>query len=377
MEAIRGYFLTNFFLICLAFGVIFMVTRSNRSRKSQIIMPILIVCSALLLSIAYAVEQYCLDKPDLVFVATFCFFFGFALRPLVLYFFMRLSVKNKLILRIALILIAVNAVVYSLTLFIDVPEISHLVYWYSVKDGMLEHNRGIPLYYFSYLVVGVMMVYFIIFSLKSLTGWHRYDALASLICVVFIGLAVLLETVLYEGTLLNTTVAIACLFYVVHLYQQAANRDGLTGLYDRKTYYADATHLGSRIVGVVMVDMNCLKYINDNQGHQQGDIAINTVAQVLLKAVDRRYMYVYRLGGDEFLITSTATKEGSVASVVVKIRELLSSTPYSASMGLAIRENPEQSVDELFTVAEKAMYVDKAKFYKESGIERRKGVPDE
>ena len=376
MEFVREYFLTNFFLICLAFGVIFMVLRTNRTKKNQILMPIFIVSTALVLSVVYAIERWCVVNPEHLVLGTVCFYLGFALRPLVLYFFLRLSTKNKLILRISLGLIVLNAVIYAFVLFIDVPALSHLIYWYTPENGVLVPARG-PLYYFSYFITGAMVIYLVVYSIGSLTGRHRYDALASLICVVFVGLAVVFETILYQSTLLNTTIAIACLFYVVHLYQQAAHKDGLTGLYDRKTYYSDSAHLGNRIVGVIMVDMNGLKYLNDNQGHLEGDKAIIAIARALEKAAHKRYMYVYRLGGDEFLIISTATKPGTCAQTVVKIREILAETPYSASIGMAIREDPNQDVDEMFTQAEKAMYADKEHFYKTSGIERRKGVPSE
>lgn len=374
MEYIRSYFLTNFFLLCVSFGVIFMVLRSNTRRKEDYLMPILIVSSAVLLSIVYAVEGFCLDKPELTFLATFCFFVGFAIRPLILYFFMRLSVKNKIILRISLIAVIVNALVYAVTLFIHVPELSHLIYWYSSAEGHLVHNRG-PLYYFAYVIVGAMMAYLVFFSISSLTGRHRYDALASLICLVFIIVAVILETVFYDGTLLNTTIAISCLFYVVHVYQQAAKRDGLTGLYDRRTYYSDAAHLGPKIAAIIMVDMNYLKHINDTEGHLAGDVAINAVARVLEKARDRRCMYVYRLGGDEFLIVSTSTQEGTADATAARVKELLAETPYCASVGVAVRTSPEQTVEDLFVKAEQSMYGDKEEFYRTSGIERRKNGP--
>ena len=109
MSPLMEYLLKNFFLLCVSFGVVFMVLRNYRARKVDILMPILIVSVAVLLGIVYAIELYAAKNPNLLFLATFCYFFGFVLRPLILYFFMAMTIKNKLALRIGMGLIILNA----------------------------------------------------------------------------------------------------------------------------------------------------------------------------------------------------------------------------------------------------------------------------
>lgn len=364
------YFLDNFFLLCISFGIVFMVLRNYRTKKVVVLMPILIVSCTILLSIAYAIEKACLENPDLLFLSVLCFYLGFAFRPLILLFFIRIQINNKLIFRIAVGLVIANAILYSFCLFIHVPALSHLVYWYEVKDGVISPQRG-PLYFVSYFIVGAMMIYLIFMSISALKGRHRYDALASLICVAFIGLAVLLETLLYTSKLLNTTIAIACLFYIVHLFQQAAQRDGLTNLFDRKTYYADSQKLYTRVRGVLLIDMNSLKRINDSEGHEAGDKAIITVGKTLL-SVSNHSMYVYRMGGDEFLIMVVSNKEHILEDTADRIKARIADTPYSVSIGYAYKQNPDDPVSVPAREAEKMMYEDKAEYYRTSGIERRK-----
>ena len=348
-----------------------MVARSSRVRRVVVLMPILIVSSAILLSVFYAIETACLANPSMIFLATFCFFAGFAIRPLVLYFFMRIQVTSKLVIRISLGLVILNAVVYALCLFIHVPAMSHLVYWYQEQGGVLVHFRG-PLYFFSYFIVGAMMIYLIFISLASLKGPRRYDALASLICVAFIGLSVLLETLLVADNLLNTTIAIDCLFYIVHLYQQATNRDGLTNLFDRKTYYADSHRFAAKIKGAILVDMNSLKLLNDTMGHQEGDKAIITIARVMEQCTSRRSIFVYRMGGDEFLAISLSSKEHILEDVSAHIKAEMAKTPYSISLGFAYKEKPEDPVAPVVKIAEEMMYRDKSEYYRTSGVERRR-----
>lgn len=54
-------------------------------------------------------------------------------------------------------------------------------------------------------------------------------------------------------------------------------------------------------VGVVMADINNLKYYNDNYGHKEGDILIRTIVNNMQRYI-RPVDVLIRLGGDEFLI---------------------------------------------------------------------------
>lgn len=369
MNPVYQYFIRNFFLICLTFGVIFMVLRSYRAKKVRVLMPICIVLAALSISIAYAVEAYTVTHPQLIFLGTFCFFYGFAVRPLIIYFFLRMTTDKPIVMKIALGLVIANAAVYAITLCRFAPDFAKTVYWYDEADGVLIHTRG-PLYYFSYGVVGIMAAYLVFASLSQLKGRRRYDALASLIAFAFIVAAVLLETFdtsLVDYSLLNTTIAIACLFYVVHLYQQAANRDGLTNLFDRKTYYADIVKLAPKVTGVILVDMNSLKQLNDTQGHFAGDVAIVTIARTLEKCTNQANMYVYRMGGDEFLVISTSTKKEALEDAAKAILDEMGKTPYSISLGYQPRSTPETTITDMMKVAETEMYEMKAEYHRKNG----------
>ncbi|MGO0806995.1 GGDEF domain-containing protein, partial [Clostridioides difficile] len=79
--------------------------------------------------------------------------------------------------------------------------------------------------------------------------------------------------------------------------------DFLTGAYNRNKYikYIDNFQKGKvKSIGVVFVDINGLKDINDNFGHANGDSAIVS-ACVIIKKYFHSYN-VYRIGGDEFVV---------------------------------------------------------------------------
>ena len=193
-------------------------------------------------------------------------------------------------------------------------------------------------------------------------------------CALFVVLAVVLESFIYsdrEVHVLNATIMVGTLSYFFYLYRERSQIDSLTGTYNRETYYHDLVKMEKTVNGVVQFDMNGLKYINDNFGHFEGDKAISTIAQIIMKYA-KRNMYVYRLGGDEFLLLAVNVNEDDILNIISKIKEDIGRTDYYCSIGYAYKGNRVLSLYDLCKEAEKSMYEDKANFYKNSPFERRK-----
>mgnify|MGYP000055663251 FL=1 len=94
---------------------------------------------------------------------------------------------------------------------------------------------------------------------------------------------------------------------------QLSHTDGLTKLYNRRYFdnevhsmWDRATHGGD--ICLFMIDIDYFKQYNDNYGHQQGDIALQRVAQSLMENTKRSTDLVARYGGEEFVIILKNTK---------------------------------------------------------------------
>ena len=81
---------------------------------------------------------------------------------------------------------------------------------------------------------------------------------------------------------------------------QLLYRDSLTSVYNRR-YYDERFQGTEDIQAIVMIDADNFKYINDNYGHDVGDIVLKRIAQTILSCV-RKTDSVIRYGGDEFVI---------------------------------------------------------------------------
>lgn len=159
--------------------------------------------------------------------------------------------------------------------------------------------------------------------------------------------------------------------------------DALTHVKNRQAYATKEAELnsiirsGSRIEFAVGVfDINDLKKINDNRGHEAGDAYIVNCCKVLCKAFSRSP--VYRIGGDEFAILlfddDYRDRMKIFADVKKKMIEIAATNPSAegrVSIAGGISEydrTKDDKVAEVFARADSAMYTDKVKM-KEKGYE--------
>lgn len=156
-----------------------------------------------------------------------------------------------------------------------------------------------------------------------------------------------------------------------------AMQDALTGLLNRRaiTDHADAewhrAHREKKPVCLVLVDLDNLKTINDNLGHQVGDQVITELANTI-KSAHRRYDWAGRWGGDEFMLVlpgATLKDAGEVAERIraqfmqsEQIQGLAEDVRSFVSIGVSCysgRPGDKTNLNDLFAQADQALYVAK------------------
>ena len=171
------------------------------------------------------------------------------------------------------------------------------------------------------------------------------------------------------------TIAIALFIYFEFLILQGTKKDPLTGVLNRQAYFADTEINPERITGLVTVDMNGLKEINDSQGHAAGDEALTTLALCLLEA-EKHGQSVYRIGGDEFVIVCRSASQEDILSLVDRVRQNVNETAYSCSLGYCIAEEKNKDIERMLRESDRMMYAEKARYYQTSGKDRRRRSRD-
>jgi len=152
--------------------------------------------------------------------------------------------------------------------------------------------------------------------------------------------------------------------------ERAALIDALTGLGNRRAFERDLEQELERSrrhgesVGVLMVDLDGLKPINDQEGHERGDALLTSFAGTLsdsLRGEDR----VYRLGGDEYaaiLVRATLSAQSTLETRVrraVNLTRLAGFPGIDASAGLAFAPGEVNDAGDLLRRADERMYVQK------------------
>lgn len=142
--------------------------------------------------------------------------------------------------------------------------------------------------------------------------------------------------------------------------------DSLTKLFNRNKYIIDLEELEKNpphSIGVVYMDVNGLKQMNDLQGHKRGDEVLINVSEKLRKVFnDYR---IYRTGGDEFLALCVDITEKEFLERINQIKKLNSdeNNP-SAAFGYTWEDRlSSTAINCLVLKADKLMYDDKRNFY--------------
>ena len=150
------------------------------------------------------------------------------------------------------------------------------------------------------------------------------------------------------------------------------NRDALTNLFNRLKFNKDMENLKNSsdpIFTCLYIDVNGLHELNNHLGHQKGDDMLCCIADTLIKYFpDER---VYRIGGDEFVVTSKKLSKHEVALAVEKVRSDLIRDNYEISIGIETGTCGE-NVEKIVAAAELEMRNDKAAYYTHKGDRRRK-----
>lgn len=148
-----------------------------------------------------------------------------------------------------------------------------------------------------------------------------------------------------------------------------ALHDPLTGLANRTLFTDRLVHAHALLrrkgghLGVLCIDLDRFKEVNDSYGHDAGDQLIREVAR-RLKTICRETDTICRLGGDEFAIIQPDTDPAGAAALAQRVVDGLSGdvdlsigrAELSCSVGVAVIANEEQGQAELLRQADVALY---------------------
>jgi diguanylate cyclase (GGDEF)-like protein len=155
--------------------------------------------------------------------------------------------------------------------------------------------------------------------------------------------------------------------------KELAVRDGMTGLYNRRAFnelltqaVAREDRQGGRF-GLLLLDLDHFKKLNDTYGHPAGDAALKSAAEVLKRHL-RKGDLAARFGGEEFVAILPASDETGATHLAERVREAVQGSrlvfegakiQMTASFGLAVWPRDAKDPEDLLAAADRALYAAK------------------
>ena len=153
---------------------------------------------------------------------------------------------------------------------------------------------------------------------------------------------------------------------MVTMLEQEADIDQLTGIANRRSYeqqYMEMDKEENLPLSVIIADVNGLKKVNDQLGHNFGDELLCSVVTAILRACPENAFFA-RIGGDEFAIIIPRCANVTVNSLIEEMKESLKHEKTelfipSVAFGAATKTHIEQNMQNLISEADKKMYQQK------------------
>ena len=241
---------------------------------------------------------------------------------------------------------------------------------FSVSDG--RYQRG-----FAYIIFLIFAAFYILDSLYLYVKRVKKNGSLKLfpvhIFLIPVILGVVIQTFFVEIAITWTSIAISVAGIMTALKNEIIFTDCLTGLYNReylKFLHKRACNKKDCWVSGIMIDLNGFKQINDNYGHAEGDLALCIVADLLRKSFSE-YGVVTRYAGDEFVIMLNTTDDQLIQKIIKSAKKNFVTEnekndklyQLSASMGYAITNLSNETIDDFMNRIDEQMYQDKMKYY--------------
>ena len=154
----------------------------------------------------------------------------------------------------------------------------------------------------------------------------------------------------------------------IQIVTNHANRDYLTGLYNRRYFfkhineYIENIDVGEKFA-LAMIDIDDFKKVNDTYGHDTGDRAITHIANILMSNTNHRDI-VSRFGGEEFCVVLKNINQFPAVEILDRLREEIESSiiysdekePIQLTVSIGVALYNEDGIEETISQADMMLY---------------------
>lgn len=237
--------------------------------------------------------------------------------PIVLYLDSVFGFRTKWLTKVICIMSGIEFIVCWILHFLKIADIhqtlilSHILILISAV--LMFYSIGKYLFKKRKARLGVSNTYvflkglgFSVFALTTVIDVVRYYRGDPSDAALFVRIGVLVFIICFGVSSLESTINAVKKGVQTELVQRLAYIDGLTGVGNRNAFEEHLAALENikdeTNVGIIMFDVNDLKFVNDNLGHHFGDDMLIKSADIICEAFDAIGAECFRIGGDEFVV---------------------------------------------------------------------------
>lgn len=226
-----------------------------------------------------------------------------------------------------------------------------------------------PMMWLIVLFNSMCLLYIVQLAYKNRTKIQKEIIFVILMFVCMPAVVAGLQVLIYGVFIMWPTMAIALVITYIFLETISTSREYLTVLFSRNRVneYIDYMLSMKKSVGVIMIDLDMFKKINDTYGHHSGDEALRIFAGALKNVFSEERM-VARYAGDEFIVVTKLFGQEKLEAYEKKLKDVLNhvklehTLPYDIcfSMGYHSTDNDvSPSYEQMLQAADKKMYAAK------------------
>ncbi len=245
---------------------------------------------------------------------------------------------------------------------------------------------------FFWVSFSLILISIILFSSDKKSVKNKRILIISIIPMLFISLIIVILYFISYNIISSTLIIFSIIFFILtnfilfirndietynsilenEFYEHLAYTDSLTHINNRNSFEEELEKINNKErkfkhISLFMIDMNFLKEINDNFGHSVGDLYLKEIGNILI-LIEQTFKntYVYRYGGDEFIIISydiPIKRARAIKKTISELSErfnLKNGYPLSLAIGHIFSENSlDFNFNDLFREVDVKMYEDK------------------
>ena len=340
--------LTQNALLCL--GTSYYVYRSTILCRREKWGFYLTIYTGLLITLCELISTMVVGRPGLIWLQTLTNYVNIGLTPLLPVLAVLILGKSR------------NARIVSL-----MPVVANLILMFSGRlftiapDGSYHRD---PLFwtFITAYVFNMLLLTYRSFAFSSAHQNHNALSLLFICCFMISSTTIQLRHPQIHFSWFCVTVTV--LLYFIYYVDTIHKMDPLTGLLNRIAFLDYSGRSKRKISGVLMIDLDDFKNINDSYGHLMGDRYLIAFGQCM-RSTFKTCGYCYRMGGDEFCILLDRTRQELPIEKLMDTLQIrcdqVQGLPEKLGFSYGYAPLPvEMSIDEAVETADKSMYASKA-----------------